>query len=304
MPLLLGARRRVRGPGGTVPDVARQPDRPGFFRSLPLPSRTEGIVIAVLLLLTAIAVGVAAWVASNRTPPEFDPPANAGATERATPSASTTAPRSTDPSDPSDAPVLAFYGDWYTAGTQQGGLGPAGWPAIVGERLGARSTEPHALTDAGYVATSSFGDATFVSLAELQPEPDADVTVVFGSRNDYRATPAQITAAATRTFELIRAAAPQTRLLVIGPAWTDAAVPAELPPVRDAVRSAAAAADVTFIDPLVGRWFFDGVGLIGRDLISPTDPGHAYLADLIEPLVRDLLENAPASASAPATGTR
>lgn len=284
--------------------MARQADRPGFFKSLPLPSRTEGIVIAVLLLVTAIAVGVAAWVASNRTPPEFDPPANAGATERSTPPAGTTAPRSTAPAETSDAPVLAFYGDWYTAGTQQGGLGAAGWPAIVSERLGAEGTQPHALTDAGYVATSSFGDATFVTLAEQLPEPDADVTVVFGSRNDYRATPAQITAAATRTFEIIRAAAPQTRLLVIGPAWTDAAVPAELPPVRDAVRQAAAAADVTFIDPLVGRWFFDDVGLIGRDLISPTDAGHAYLADLIEPLIRDLLEQSPAPASATATGAR
>ncbi|WP_097193852.1 SGNH/GDSL hydrolase family protein [Blastococcus aggregatus] len=280
--------------------MARQPDRPGFFSGLPLPSRTEGIVIAVLLLLTAIAVGIAAWVASNRTPPEFEPPANAAATERTTPPAGTTAPRSSAPAESSDAPVLAFYGDRFTAGTQQGGLGPAGWPAIVTERLGAESTEPHALTDAGYVATSSFGDATFVSLAELRPEPDADVTVVFGSRNDYEATPAQITAAATRTFEIIRAAAPQTRLLVIGPAWTDAAVPSELPPVRDAVREAAAAADVPFIDPLVGRWFFDGVGLIGRDAISPTDAGHAYLADLIEPLVRDLLAAAPATA----TGTR
>ncbi len=282
--------------------MARESDRPGFLRSLPLPSRTEGIVIAVLLVLTAIAVGVAAWVAGNRTPPEFEPPANAGAAQSATPPTDTSSPRSTGPAEPSEAPVLAFYGDRFTAGTQQGGLGPAGWPAIVTERLGARSTERHALTDAGYVATSSFGDATFVSLAELLPEPDADVTIVFGSRNDYQATPAQITAAATRTFEVIRATAPQTRLLVIGPAWTDAAVPEELPPVRDAVREAAAAADVTFIDPLVGRWFFDGVGLIGRDSISPTDAGHAYLADLIEPLVRDLLEVAPAAATA--TGTR
>ncbi len=262
-------------------------------------------MIAVLLLLTAITVGVAAWVAGNRTPPEFTPPANAAATE-ATPPAGTTAPRGTPPAEESDAPVLAFYGDRFTAGTPQGGLGPAGWPAIVSERLGAEGTPPHALADAGYVATSSFGGGSFVTLAERLPEPDADVTIVFGSRNDYQATPAQITAAATRTFEIIRATAPQTRLLVIGPAWTDAAVPAELPPVRDAVRQAAAAADVTFIDPLVGRWFFDGVGLIGPDLIGPNDAGHAYLADLIEPLVRDLLEDAPApaSASATATGTR
>lgn len=276
--------RRVREPGGTVPDVARTPDRPGFFRSLPLPSRTEGLVIAVLLALAGIAVGLAAWHASNRTVPEFQPPANAGSAESATPSAS--------PSERAvETPVLAFYGDWYVAGTQQGGLGPAGWPAIVSERLDAEGTEPHALTDAGYVATSSFADATFETLVDELPEPEADVTIVFGSRNDYLATPAQITAAATRTFDTIRASAPDTRLLVIGPAWTDVVVPPELLPVRDAVRAAATAANVPFVDPLTERWFFDDVGLIGTDSISPNDAGHAYLADQIEPYLRDLLES-------------
>ncbi|MGY2126952.1 SGNH/GDSL hydrolase family protein [Blastococcus sp. SYSU DS0617] len=276
--------------------MARAPDRPGFFRSLPLPSRTEGIVIGVLLLVAAIAVGLSAWHASNRTPPEFDPPANANA------NAGATASPSAGPSTSSEAPVLAFYGDLYTAGTPQGGLGPAGWPAILSERLDAEPTEPHALPDAGYVATSELGGFTFATLAERQPEPDADVTIVFGSRNDYQAGPAQITAAARRTFDIIRANAPDTELLVIGPAWTDAAVPPELPPVRDALLQAAVAASVRFVDPLAERWFFDDLGLIGTDLVSPTDAGHVYLADQIEPYVRDLLDD-PAAASTTTTGT-
>jgi lysophospholipase L1-like esterase len=278
--------------------VARAPERPGFFRSLPLPSRTEGIVIAVLLLMAAIAVGLAAWHASNRTPPAFEAPANAGATQSSDPAAEPS-PTAADP------PVLAFYGDRYTGGTPLGGIGPAGWPAIVSERLGAQATEPHAVTDAGYVAGSRSGGFTLVGLAQVQPEPDADVTIVFGSRNDFRASPQEITAAATRAFELIRANAPDTQLLVIGPAWTDAAVPPELPPVRDAVRQAAVAAGATFVDPLAERWFFDDVGLIAVDSISPNDAGHAYLADQIEPFVRDLLEaaqdDAPAGAASPSS---
>ena len=285
--------QRVLEPGGTVPNVARAPERPGFFRSLPLPSRTEGLVIAAILLVAAIGVGLAAWHASNRTTPVFEAPANAGGSTSSSPSA--------EPSSPSGAPVLAFYGDRYTAGTQQGGLGPTGWPAIVTGRLDARATEVHALIDAGYVATSTFGDFTFEALAAQQPEPDADVTIVFGSRNDFEASQQDITAAATRTFDAIRANAPDTQLLVIGPAWTDAAVPPEIPPVRDAVRQAALAAGATFVDPLAERWFFNGVGLIGRDLISPTDAGHAYLADQIEPFVRALLAGNPATASAGAT---
>ena len=274
--------------------MARAPERPGFFRSLPLPSRTEAIVIAALLLVVAVGVGLAAWYASNRTTPEFEAPADAGAS---------TSPSAEPSPTAAEPPVLAFYGDRYVSGTPQGGLGPAGWPAIVRERLGAEATQLHALIDAGYVAASTFGDFTYEGLATQQPEPDADVTIVFGSRNDFRATQADITAAATRTIDVIRANAPETRLLVIGPAWTDAAVPPELPPVRDAVRDAALAAGVTFVDPLAERWFFDDVGLIGPDLISPNDAGHAYLADQIEPFVRALLEEgalAPSGTGTPA----
>jgi hypothetical protein len=119
------------------------------------------------------------------------------------------------------------------------------------------------------------------------------VTILFGSRNDYLVPSAAIMAAATQTFETIRAAAPQTQLLVIGPVWTDAAVPPELLPARDAVREAAAAADATFVDPLAEAWFFDDTTLIAADAISPTDAGHAYMADLIEPVVRQLLAAVP-----------
>lgn len=272
--------------------MARAPDGPGFFARLPLPSRTEGLVILVVLLVTAIAVGASAWYAGNRTPPAFDPPADAGSSAEATagPTAGTTA-RTTAPTT-ERAPVLAVYGDWYVSGTDQGGVGPAGWPAIVSQRIGAEATVPHAAPAAGYVAESATGD-TFLTLAQNTPEPTADVTIVFGSRNDYLSTPAEITAAATRTFETIRATAPQTELLVIGPAWTDAAVPPELLPVRDAVQQAAAAAGATFVDPIAERWFFDDTGLISTDLISPTDAGHVYLADRIEPVVRQLLAEAP-----------
>jgi hypothetical protein len=65
------------------------------------------------------------------------------------------------------------------------------------------------------------------------------------------------------------------------------------------VRQAAAAAGVTFVDPLALRWFLDDRGLIGEDLASPNDEGHAYLADQIEPFVRELLRTAEVGAATP-----
>ncbi|WP_051515632.1 SGNH/GDSL hydrolase family protein [Candidatus Blastococcus massiliensis] len=264
--------------------MARAPDRPGFFRSLPLPSRAEGLIILAVLLVMAIGVGLSAWYASNRTPPVFEPPEGAAAAADPT----------TAPDAPDAPPVLAFYGDFLTAGTPQGGQGPAGWPALVTERLDAEGTPPHAVADAGYVADAAVTGDTFLTLVERFPEPDADVTVVFGSRNDYLAAPSVITAAATRTFDAIRASAPDTRLVVIGPAWTDAVVPPEIRRVRDAVQQAAVAAGVTFVDPLAGRWFFDELGLIASDLVSPTDQGHVHMADRIEPVLRDVLADVAA----------
>lgn len=268
--------------------MAKAPDRPGFFRSLPLPSRAEGLVILAILVVMGIAVGVSAWVASNRTPPEFEAPA-------AAPTSASSEPT------PEEPPVLAFYGDFLTSGTPQGGQGPAGWPALVSERLDAEGTTPHAVTDAGYLAGSELTGDTFLTLVENNPEPDADVTVVFGSRNDYLAAPAAITAAVTETIDAIRANAPETRVVVIGPAWTDAVVPPEITRVRDAVQLAASTAGVTFVDPLTGRWFFDEFGLIAADRISPTDAGHVHMADRIEPVLREVLAEEPAGATATAT---
>ena len=278
--------------------MARLRHRPGFFARLPLPSRTEARVLAVVLLVTVVAVGLAAWRASTRTPPPYTPRQDSS-TSTAPPSASTTSSPPTSTAPTLHQAVLAFYGDWFVSGTAQGGVGPTGWPALVSRRLGARGTTPHAVPDAGYLTPSQTTGASFLSLAQTSPETAADVTVGFGGRNDYRAVPAELTAAAQHTFETIRSNAPTTRLLVIGPAWPQAQIPAELIAVRDAVRQAATASGATFVDPLAAGWFVSNPELIGGDGISPTDSGHVYLADRIEPLVRQLLTPATASAGQP-----
>lgn len=194
----------------------------------------------------------------------------------------------TSPTAEADAepPVIAVYGDSYSAGTGQGGTGPAGWPALVAGRLDA-DVRLNATPAAGYVAGGDGG--SFLDQAQQSPEPDADVVVVFGSRNDTGAPSQQITERATATFEAVRSASPDADLVVIGPAWSDEAVPAEVFLVRDAVSEAAATAGATFVDPLEEGWFFGRLELIGSDAINPTDEGHAYLAGLIEPILRAAL---------------
>ena len=132
--------------------------------------------------------------------------------------------------------MIAVYGDGYSAGSAQGGTGAAGWPALVADRLDA-DVRLHAAQGAGYVAGGDGG--TFLEQVQESPEPDADVVVVFGSRNDTGAPSQEITDRATDTYEAVRTASPDADLVVIGPAWSDEAVPAEVFLVRDSVSAAA-----------------------------------------------------------------
>jgi len=209
-----------------------------------------------------------------------------------TPPAATTQPSATESAEPADdegPPVVAVYGDSYSAGSGEGGNGAAGWPAIVAGRLEA-DVRLHADPGAGYVAAGGAG--TFLDQVQASPEPDADVVVVFGSRNDTGAPVQQIEDQATATYDAVRAESPAATLVVIGPAWSDAAVPADTLLARDAVRAAAETAGVAFVDALADGWFFGRLELIGGDAIHPTDEGHVYLADLIEPILREALSGA------------
>jgi lysophospholipase L1-like esterase len=188
--------------------------------------------------------------------------------------------------------VIAVYGDSYSAGGRQGGKGSTGWPAIVADRLDAE-LRLHAAGGAGYVNGSRAADETFLDQVRGAPEPDADVVVVFGSRNDRDLPPADIKRQATAVYEAIRSASPSAELVVIGPAWDDDVAPDAMFLARDAVSSAAAAAGALFVDPLTEEWLLDRPELIGTDGVHPTDAGHAHFANLIQPVLREVLQGAP-----------
>jgi lysophospholipase L1-like esterase len=204
-------------------------------------------------------------------------------------------PQSAAPSSPSAAaptsspverPVLAVYGDGYAAGNALGGRGPAGWPALVAQQVGA-DLALNAAPQAGYAAVGTTGQ-DYVDLVEASPVAAADVTVVFGSRNDGDESAGTVTANAAAVFRDIRAAAPETTILVVGPVWSGGTPPAGVQAANAALAAAADAAGVTYVDALEARWFADGQG-IAADGVSPTDAGHANLAGLIAPLVSDAL---------------
>lgn len=195
----------------------------------------------------------------------------------AAPAASTAAPNR-----------IAVIGDSYTTGSNEGGQGPNGWAPHVWAALAAQgfnvTPDVSAEGGAGYAIRGNRG-SLFGDLTPRAVRPDDTLVVFFGSRNDAPADPNVVAANAAAAFTQARRIAPAAKLLVIGPPWTSATVPAEVLRIRDVLRTQAVTHGATFYDPLIAGWFFGTPWLIGHDGVHPTDAGHAFLADRIAPLV-------------------
>jgi lysophospholipase L1-like esterase len=186
---------------------------------------------------------------------------------------------------------IVVIGDSYTEGVEQGGLGDANWTSQLRSLLRSNDERVAMTVDgsggSGYVSVG-WRNITFGQMADRTVDDSADIVIVFGSINDMfeGARGSDVAAAAAATYSTIRAAAPDSTLVVIGPSPTGDDVPDELRQVSQSVARAAADAGATFVDPIAERWFSgDAAALISDDDLHPTDDGHAYIAELVLPHV-------------------
>jgi lysophospholipase L1-like esterase len=187
---------------------------------------------------------------------------------------------------------ITIIGDSYVGGSNMGGTNLKGWPALVGAQLPAPETidvNKSGLGGSGYVKRGPTGKL-FGEVIPTVAGPKTDVVVFFGSINDRGSSPDQVGQAAAGAYAEAKAAAPQAKLLVIGPAWTSANVPADLLAIRDSLEQAATTAGAAWVDPINEGWFFDQPALIGADKVHPTDEGHAYMGRLILPHLTGAVE--------------
>jgi lysophospholipase L1-like esterase len=180
---------------------------------------------------------------------------------------------------------MVVLGDSIASGTPIGGQGVSGWPAIVAQKLGLLSLLS-AQPGTGYTKDYGSGSAypTRVNdVIALRPS----ILIVEGSRNDIDAVATKRSAMAV--LSKLRGALPQTKILVIGPFYLDAMNP-RTTPINEAVKAAALGLRLTYVDTLKAGWFSGSAHhFVGSDGIHPTDDGHRYLANLIVPLVTQLL---------------
>lgn len=195
-------------------------------------------------------------------------------------------------SGPAPTTHIAVIGDSYTAGSGEGGVGPRGWTQVAWKLLAQRGVDINADVaaegGAGYGQPGQRG-SIFEDLTARAVKRNDVLVVFFGSRNDQPVDPLKLSDLTGGTFKLARFAAPDAKVLVIGPPWPTATPPQEVLRVRDGLRAQAAANGATFIDPIAEGWFVGRPELIGADGVHPNDAGHVYMAERIAPLIYNQL---------------
>jgi lysophospholipase L1-like esterase len=232
-----------------------------------------GFEVRIVILLGAVITAVSAHQLLGESPANADPPLDA---------------------KPAN---VAIIGDSYTGGSPLGGVGPAGWPELARDRLYKQGLlvvpTVTGLGGAGYVTVGTDGE----TLGQAVPRtvtPADKVVLFFAGMNDGTVPTDQVQAAAGAAFQSAHQIAPAARMLVIGPAWpNDQRDTPQVHRLRDAIKNAALSVGADFVDPIAEAWFATTPpGDIGADGVHPTDAGHVYLADQIEPHIRVELANA------------
>ena len=144
------------------------------------------------------------------------------------------------------------------------------WPGVLAG-LAAQAGAPLDLevaadVDAGLVADP--GSSSFAELVFADVEHSTQL-VVFAESSFDAAAPADVQQGAADAFAAVEEAAPDALVVMVAPWRAGASTTAPDPELRDAVRTAAAGAEVvvTLVDPVAAGW--------------PTEVGQQELAELL-----------------------
>lgn len=200
----------------------------------------------------------------------------------------------TPPTGITDGRRIIVIGDSFTEGT--GALSSIdGYASLAGYGVGIDDVWASGSGATGYLNNGSLaGKTTFRGRAQndvLRWNPD--LIVVAGGINDGAFTAAQITTEAGLLFAMLKAGAPDARIVVLSPFWPNGTTVASILPISAAINSAAVAAGLQFIDMVTDPWI-TGSGKVGTpngtgnadlyissDGTHPSPAGHVYIGGRI-----------------------
>ncbi len=188
----------------------------------------------------------------------------------------------TPPPEPPTAAV-ALIDNPYTRGASSG---TRAWPALATAQLEQQNI---------YIDVQMAGSGAPLTKQAMQVvQPTTRVVVIFGSASGAEATTTDFASDLKHAVAEVKKTAPESKILMIGPAATNGQTAQSLQAVVNALKSEARTAGANFIDPIVGGWFVGQPELIGPDHVTLTDAGHAYLAGKMTPLIAQQLQPLPA----------
>jgi lysophospholipase L1-like esterase len=219
----------------------------------------------------AVAVVVAGVVSISIA--YVNSPRNTAPAEATTPAPVEVLPSPTASMEPK---VAAFLGDSYSPAMGQA-IADYNFAAIMSKRLGWEAI-PFGQGGTGYTnpGQAEEGDSVFADRVDAVIAAAPDVVIVQGSTNDrdYDAT----LKAAGGLLASLRAGLPDATIIAVGPLLTPTLGAAAVEPTRDAVRDAATAAGIPFVDPLQEEWLSGDDSLFVADGIHPSGTGQAEIA--------------------------
>lgn len=174
-------------------------------------------------------------------------------------------------------PVVAFYGDSYTLGT--GASDPSKrWSTIVSADRGWNEVNP-SVNGLGFVNNRDMlpagGDLVDAVIAS-----DPDILFVTMGLNDNFSMPAradEVHAAIIADFTKLRAALPQTRIIVVEPFWYTDERPASLTTISGWVADEAVVIGADRIEG-ASHWIEGHPEWMADDGLHPNDDGYAEMA--------------------------
>lgn len=180
---------------------------------------------------------------------------------------------------------VTFIGDSWTWG--EGATTTAGGYAYrTGQQLGWKYT---ALGIRGSGYTQGGGKkSTFGQRIPAAAATHAEIIVVQGSLNERNSTPAALATAALSTLKRLKAAAPWSKILVIGASYVPSTPTATINWINAAISGAAKKVGLRFVNPASENWT-DPASPIWEDPNHPNDIGHQLVADHVEALLRGMV---------------
>jgi len=186
-----------------------------------------------------------------------------------------------------DAPFVSFIGDSWTEGT--GATDEVGYAHRTGRLLGWKH-RVLGVGGSGYVRGGS-DDVPFDERILPAVSGSPDVVVVQGSINE-RSTPSPELAAAVADMlgRLVRAAGPDTAVVVLGASHVPGVPDREVDRVNDVVRSRAARLGLRFVDVALEVWSDPADPSIWADPSHVNDVGARQIAARLAPVLAAVVE--------------